>query len=80
MMECLHDLELKIGDLQKMFHPLFESVLRNNVDTVRSNDEIGNYKSGDRILTLPVTPYRQLPKIIGCPLFLLPAASKVLNR
>jgi hypothetical protein len=40
ILECLHDLELKIGDpLQKLRHPIFGFVLRNNVDAARGNDE-----------------------------------------
>jgi hypothetical protein len=43
ILECLHDLELKIGDLlQKLRYPILEFVLRNNVDAARGNDESSN--------------------------------------
>ena len=53
ILKCLHDPELKIGDLvQKLLHPRFESVLRNNVDTARSNDAIVDHESVDRVWTM----------------------------
>src|SRR4029453_9642608 len=50
VLKCFHDLELKIRDfLQKLFHPRFESVLGNDVDTNRRNDEIVDDESVDRV-------------------------------